>query len=59
MEPSDVQHTSVGVPDKEFCHGTVCKRRPREFVSVGGGLLLEEVGYPLGVRRFEKDLRSL
>ena len=30
--------------------------RIREFVSAAGGLLLEEVGYPLGIRRFEKDL---
>jgi hypothetical protein len=26
-------------------------------VSAASGLLLEEVGYPLGIRRFEKDLR--
>jgi hypothetical protein len=31
----------------------------REFVSVASGLLLEEVGYPLGVRWFEKDLRHV
>ena len=29
------------------------------FVSVASGLLLEEGGYPLGVRRFEKDLRHV
>ena len=28
-------------------------------MSVASGLLLEEVGYPLGVRRFEKDLRHV
>jgi hypothetical protein len=31
--------------------------RIRGFVSAASGLLLEEVGYPLGIRRFEKDLR--
>ena len=31
----------------------------RQFVSVTSGLLLEEGGYPLGVRRFEKDLRRV
>jgi hypothetical protein len=30
--------------------------RTRESVSVASGSLLEEVGYPLGIRRFEKDL---
>jgi hypothetical protein len=33
-----------------------CSRR---FVSVASGLLLEETCYPLGVQRFEKDLRHL
>jgi hypothetical protein len=29
------------------------------FVSVTSGLLLEEGGYPLGVRRLDKDLRHV
>ena len=31
----------------------------RESVSVASGPLLEEVSYPLGIRRFEKDLRHV
>ena len=30
-----------------------------EFVSVASGLLLEEGGYPLGIRRFQKNLRHV